>query len=64
MVEVLTSFPALHARGPPTEDDPDAEEKAVMGEFERDIKEDEKIGERLTIQTNLEPAAENNTVEE
>ena len=36
----------------------------MMDECERDIKEDEKIGESLTTQTILEPAAENNSAGE
>lgn len=62
---MLTFGLALVARGPPTEDDPDAEEAAMVGEMEKDIKDDEKIGEKLAIQTNLkEPAAERKSKEE
>jgi hypothetical protein len=30
----------------------------MFGEMEKDIEEDEKIGKKLTIQSNLEPIAE------
>jgi hypothetical protein len=72
--EILTYDPALVARGPPTEDNPEVEEAAMVGEMEHDIKDDENVGENLTIQTNLkesapvtksdEPAAESKSTEE
>ena len=55
---------ALSTRGPPTEDDPDAEEKARMGGIESDINDDEKLGEKLVIKTNLASAVEGKAAKE
>jgi hypothetical protein len=54
MAVKLTPVSDLSTRAPPTEDDLDAEEAAMMGEMERDVAEDEKIGEKLASQTTLD----------
>ena len=50
----LTKGSEFTARAPPTEDDLDTEEAAMIGEMERDIAEDEKIGEKLANHTTLD----------